>query len=180
MSLAKMGMLLVTLWDFDNIESHNIPNQHFGIAQEGQHKAVAMAEHIKLATNIEYATKGKWKNQKLAGLVFSCVDSMQVRKSILRRTVEGMFIETRMGVFHGQVFSIDPQDKKQVEFWESNWVGDDVIEEKSACGSSLTIGATAQLLSSIATWQGIRYLREEKDIPRGITASVNPYTILEL
>lgn len=178
MSLAKMGMLDVTLWDFDNIESHNISNQNFGQKLIGRNKAKAMASLIKRDTGFVYPSKGKWTGKKLSGLVFSCVDSMEVRKDLLHTMQEGMFIETRMGVYHGQIFSIDPQDKDQVAFWDSNWVGDDLIEEKSACGSSLTIGHTAQLLSSLADWQGVKYMKEEK-LPRCITASVNPYTIIE-
>ena len=177
--LSKTGILDVTLWDSDHIESHNIPNQAFDTDMEGRNKAEAMAEIVKKATGLEYQTKGFWDGEELEGMVFSCVDSMETRKKILEATKSGIFIETRMGVYHGNVYAIRPEDTEQVKFWHSQWSGDDVIEEKSACGSSLTIGATAQLLSSIAAWQGYHFMRDEKTA-RGVVACVNPYLIQEL
>lgn len=179
MQVAKMGMLNVTLWDYDQIESHNIPNQIYSNSSIGLLKVDEMQRLIKDSTGLVYDTRGKWKGEKLEGLVFSCVDSMSARKRILSKVSNGIFIETRMGVYHGQIFCIDPADKEQVAFWHSHWCGDDVIEEKSACGSSLTIGSTAQLLSSIASWQGIYYMREEP-LSRGITVSTKPYLLMEM
>ena len=164
----------------DKIESHNIPNQAFDNDMVGQNKARAMAGIIEKATGTKYKTRRRWNDQSLKGVVFSCVDSMETRKAILESMdSEGIFIETRMGVYHGEVYTIHPNDKEEVEFWHGNWKGDDLIEEKSACGTSLTIGATAQLLSSLAAWQGIHYMRGEKTA-RGLTACVNPYLIQEL
>lgn len=171
-------MLNVTLWDFDSIESHNIPNQAFGIQRVGQNKAEAMAEIVKETTGLIYPSKGIWNGEKLGSVVFSCVDSMEVRKQILESMKSGLFIEVRMGVYHGQVYSIDTSIKEDRQFWLNNYVGDDVVVEKSACGTSLTIGSTANLLSSIAAWQLIKHMRRD-EVPRCITASVNPYVIME-
>lgn len=182
-----MGILKLTLWDFDSIESHNIPNQAFDIGMVGQNKAEAMAGLVKQATGTQCEINGKWEGQKLSGIVFSCVDNMDTRKDILTSMGRGRFIETRMGVSHGQVFTINPKSKKDVEFWMSKWSPDDVIEETSACGSSLTIGATANLLSSIAAWQGIYTMnaltdksKKAEKQPRCIIACVNPYLIQEI
>ena len=169
----------VTLWDFDGIESHNIPNQAFKISEVGQNKAEAMQQIIADTCHLEYQAQGKWNGERLDGIVFSCVDSMEIRKNLLTKMKDGHFIETRMGVYHGQVYTINAKSRKERAWWRSHWVGDDIIEEKSACGTSLTIGSTANLLSSIASWQGIYVLRQEKKIARGINACVNPYIITE-
>lgn len=177
--LSKSGMLQVTLWDSDSVESHNIPNQAFGVGMVGRNKAEAMAEIVKRDTGLQYKHKGHWNGEKLGSVVFSCVDSMKVRKKILESMEKGLFIEVRMGVYHGQVFAIDTSIEEDRKFWHSHYVSDDVIEEKSACGTSLTIGNTANLLSSIAGWQLIKHMNDEK-VPRCLTACVNPYTIIEV
>jgi molybdopterin/thiamine biosynthesis adenylyltransferase len=171
-------MLKVTLWDYDVVESHNIPNQMFGVLMVGENKATAMADTIQLNTGITHAVKGKWEGEALSGVVMCCVDNMDVRRKVLESMTSGMFIEVRMGVYHGQVFSIDPEDPEACDFWMDNWCGDDVVEEKSACGTSLTIGSTAALLASIANWQLINYMNGEV-LPRKLTVSVKPYTIIE-
>lgn len=178
--LAKSGMQNVTLWDLDRISTHNIPNQHFSVDDIGKNKAVVMAEQIKRDTGMEYRVRKVWRKQSFKGLVFSCVDSMATRKAILEKMKEGMFIETRMGVYHGQIFSIDPRKEEQTKFWMGHYVGDDDVDmEVSACGTALTIGSTANLLASVATWQGIKYLNEE-DLPRGLIVSVKPHLIKEI
>lgn len=171
-------MLQVTLWDSDIVESHNIPNQAFGVGQIGKNKAKAMRAIVKRDTGLVYNTHGHWDGEPLGNVVFSCVDSMKVRKRILDSMKSGLFIEIRMGVYHGQVFSIDTSIEEDRKFWHDNYVGDDVIEEKSACGTSLTIGNTANLLSSLAGWQLIKHMNDEK-LVRCLTACVNPYTIQE-
>lgn len=176
--LSKSGMLHVTLWDSDSVESHNIPNQAFGVGMVGQNKAEAMAEIVKRDTDLDYQAKPHWNNETLRGVVFSCVDSMKVRKQILESMNKGIFIEVRMGVYHGQVFSIDTSIEEDRKFWHDHYVSDDLVEEKSACGTSLTIGNTANLLSSIAGWQLIKHMNNEK-LTRCLTACVKPYTIIE-
>lgn len=171
-------MLKVTLWDFDHVESHNIPNQAFSQSDVGKNKAEAMRERIIHDTELVYPAKDKWDGEPLSGIVFSCVDNMNVRKNILESMTGGIFIEVRMGVYHGQVFTVKHGDEEATKFWHNRWVGDDVVEEKSACGSSLTIGSTAQLLSSIASWQGIHYMNGDPTA-KCVTACVNPYTLIE-
>jgi len=172
-------MLQVTLWDSDSIESHNIPNQAFGVKMIGRNKAKAMKSIVKRDTGLNYTAKGHWNGEKLGSLVFSCVDSMEVRKQILESMESGLFIEVRMGVYHGQVFTIDTSIEEERKFWHDNYVSDDLVEEKSACGTSLTIGNTANLLSSLAGWQAIKYMNNEKP-PRCLTACVNSYAIIEV
>ena len=173
-----MGMLNVTMWDFDKIEPHNIPNQIYTNEMIGWNKTAAMQHMVKEATGLSYDIKGKWNGQKLEGLVFSCVDSMKARKDILESMGKGLFIETRMGVYHGQIYTINPKKKGDVKFWHSYYTSDDVVEEKSACGTSLTIGATANMIASYAVWQGIKYMNKEK-LTKGITVSVKPYLVME-
>lgn len=133
-----------------------------------------------LETGWNYHSKGRWDGESLDGsVVFSCVDNMEVRKKAFKSMTSGMFIEVRMGVRHGMVFAVDTALDEDRKFWEDNWYSDDVVEEKSACGTSLTIGSTANLLSSLAMWQLIRHMNEQ-NTPRQLIASVEPYTLMEV
>jgi len=138
-----------------------------------------MAQRVLNDTGLVYPTRGKWDGEPLSGaIVFSCVDSMDVRKRILDEMLHGTFIETRMGVKHGQVYTIDASIEDERTMWLDNWLPDsEMTEEVSACGTSLTIGATAQLLSSIASWQCIHVMNGQQ-VKQTITACVDPFTLM--
>lgn len=138
-----------------------------------------MAARVLHDTGLEYQTKGKWDGDYIDGsVVFSCVDNMAIRKQLLENMSRGLFIETRMGVKHGQIYTVNPTSEEDREFWLENWLPDEALkEEVSACGTSLTIGSTAQLLSSLASWQVIHHMNDNP-LERRITVCVEPYTIM--
>jgi len=81
LALAKLGIEDITVWDYDTVESHNIPNQSYGIDDIEQYKVIALQSDIETATGINIKIKPeKFTNQKLNGFVFLMVDSMTERK----------------------------------------------------------------------------------------------------
>ena len=48
MELARMGCPVLNIYDFDDVEIHNIPNQYYDNGDLGKLKAEALAEKLKL------------------------------------------------------------------------------------------------------------------------------------
>ena len=83
LQLAKLGISNITVWDFDVVEEHNIPNQLFGLPDVGHHKVIALANHVELETGLKIKIHDKkFEGGRLSGYVFLMVDSMKGRKDI--------------------------------------------------------------------------------------------------
>lgn len=154
MMLAKLGIVDVTVYDFDKIEEHNIPNQLYGIENIGRLKVQALQEDIDTATGtmINVSTQ-RFDRQRLNGIVFCMVDSMTTRKAIWEsgvkyKTAVKHYIEPRMGLDMCRVYNVDPMNPTQIARYEATLYGDDVAEELSACGNSMSVVTSAVATAS--------------------------------
>ena len=163
LQLAKLGVQDINVWDFDKVEDHNLANQLFGPEHVGMEKVVALAKIVKQLTGMDIKVKNeKVEAQRLAGIVFVLTDTMSSRKQIFDNCIKmnpnvKLMVETRMGVDLGNIYTICGTELDEIKFWESRWVEDDKISEVSACGSKITVGATASMLAAHAVWQMIRF-----------------------
>lgn len=95
LSLAKMGLTDITVYDADTVEEHNFPNQLFPIMAKGHNKALALKDLVKLFTETEIKAvpemfKGK---HELTGIVVSALDSMKGRKIIFNAVKDNPKVE---------------------------------------------------------------------------------------
>lgn len=164
MSVAKLGIENISLWDFDKIEEHNVANQLFGNNQVGKFKAATLHEMIKESTGTECMVQGKCDgDQPFGDIVFMCVDSMKVRKELWEKQVKyqpgvSLLVESRMGADSCRVYAIQPCNPQHVERYEQTIYGDEEAEV-SVCGSSISVGPTAEIVSGLAAWQFIKWWR---------------------
>jgi len=164
MSLAKLGIMNINLWDFDKIEEHNIANQLFGNGDVGEAKTDALTKMILEATGTDCYKNGRCEGDKPFGdVVFMCVDSMKVRKELWEKQVKyqpsvGLLVESRMGADSCRVYAIQPCNPQHVELYEQTLYGDEEAAT-SVCGSSISVGPTAEIVSGIAVWQFIKWWR---------------------
>lgn len=163
LALAKLGLENIHVWDFDKVEAHNIANQCYSQADIGRTKVEALKDIVKAATGMEIHTHEERVDgsQELGDVVFLLTDTMASRQEIWKRGVRykmrtKLMIETRMGTDQGRVYVINPTKPAQIKGWESTLYGDDVAEV-SACGTSISVGPTAEFLSGLAVWQLIRW-----------------------
>ena len=89
-NLARCGITKFTLWDFDTVEPHNIVNQMFNQNDVGALKVEALKNMLidinpEIKDNIEVKPDG-WKGKMMSGYIFLCVDSIELRKEIVRKT----------------------------------------------------------------------------------------------
>lgn len=165
LALAKLGVQNLHVWDDDKVESHNLANQAYDMADIGQPKTKAIARHIHDATETKVTQHGRWDRRAgrtMGEVVFVMVDSMAVRSEMFRAygrhpTVR-LLIDSRMGATHGQLLTYRPGSAASLKNYESMLFSDDDAHvEVSACGTAITVGPTAQIISGYALWSFIRY-----------------------
>lgn len=162
LQLAKLGISDITVYDFDVVEEHNIPNQLFGLSHIGLSKVVALNDYVQDQTGVALKIKNEaYTSQRLSGIVFCMVDSMKVRDEIWKRGVKGksavkLYIEPRMGLNEGRIYNVNPTDSNHWKRYEDCWYPDDEAEV-SACGTSQSVITSALLIASTCARQLINY-----------------------
>ena len=169
MSLAKLGISNIRVWDFDDVEEHNIANQLYGTSDIGKKKVEALYERIlsDTGTKIQKETiKFTGGEEQDNNIVFLLTDTMSSRKEIWKNGLKykphvQRVIETRMGSDNGRCYSVDPMDMDNISKWEQTLYDDDVAEE-SSCGTRISVGPTAGFLAELAVWQFIRWFNVDR------------------
>lgn len=112
--LAKLGVRRFTLIDPDEVDTVNLGVQGFYEAEVGQPKSAAVAGRLhSINGGIEVHERSEEYQPKMiepGSVVFSCVDSIKVRRSIFRDFRENdwpVFLDGRMSAESLQVFCID-------------------------------------------------------------------------
>ena len=152
MELARMGCPVLNLYDFDDVEIHNIPNQYYDTEDLGKLKAEALADKLKLinpniVVNVFTQAVLPTKDEEhpgidtMKGYVFLLVDSMKVRKELWEAVKKNKDIihcwESRLGSDQARVYSLD-MSVKDFSKYEMDFYEDDNAE-MSACGTSITV-----------------------------------------
>lgn len=154
--LAKLGITNITIYDFDKVEEHNVPNQAYDITNIGSSKVHSLFGVIRTSTGIDINTfNGKYTDQRLTGIVFLMVDSMTERKRIWEEAIKfkplvNLLIEPRMGIHLGRIYNVIPTDLNHIKQYEKTYYNDD-FAEVSVCGNTMSVITTAV---SIAAWCG--------------------------
>jgi molybdopterin/thiamine biosynthesis adenylyltransferase len=167
--LAKMGIQGMHIWDADVVESHNLPNQLYGLADVGKPKVEALSEYLKEIAGIEVTTHNEFVNSEtgmLGDIVFLLTDTMSSRKEIyescLKYYATQLCIETRLSATQGRVYAFNPTDLTDQMRWEKTLYSDEVAE-KSECGTSIMMGASSSMIASMAVWQFIKWVTKRDD-----------------
>lgn len=162
LALAKLGLTNITVWDFDVVEEHNVANQAFGLNEIGMFKTKALESIISETTETVIKIKNqRFINQRLAGIVFLMVDSMEERKKIWENSIKmkvavKLLIEPRMGLDVGRIYNVEPINLTHIKKYEETYYDDDVAEI-SACGTSQTVISTALGIAAWCTRQLINW-----------------------
>lgn len=165
--LAKLGVKDITVYDFDVIEEHNLPNQFYGPKAIGKTKV----EALKKAVYQQTGTVIRIENQKvdgnisLNGIVFVLTDTMSSRSEIYKEAIKmkdgvKLMVETRMGLEHGRVYCIDPTNSDHTNKYEQTLYSDDEAEV-SACGASQSVSITAIGIAQAAAWKLVKWHKGE-------------------
>lgn len=163
MQLAKLGITNIHVWDFDVVEEHNIPNQLYGIKDVGRSKVEALRDRILFDTALHINIYDKpYEGERLSGYVFMMIDTMSGRKELWEKAIKMKsairhYIEPRMGLDMARIYNVTPTNTTHIKRYEDSFYSDEEAEV-SACGTSMTVISTAQVVASYCTRQLINHI----------------------
>lgn len=119
LTLTKMGVNKLKVYDEDGVSEHNLPNQFFRKEDIGQFKVDALKQilenfnSVRIQKNCHFYT-----NQKLAETVIVATDSMASRQKVWGQFLKQFqcrnLIEARMGAEVGMVYTITKPKRSNV------------------------------------------------------------------
>lgn len=187
-SLARMGCINIHLWDFDTVSPHNITNQMFNEKDIGVSKVDAVynmmtAVDIKLKNEITIHDKG-WQGEILNGYVFLCVDSIDIRKQIVKTNEHNpnckAFFDFRMRLTDAQHYAANRDVPEEMERLIKSM--DFTHEEAkaatptSACGVELSVIYTVKTIAAVGLANFVRCV-QDREIKHMILINLDQLTI---
>ena len=147
--------------DFDIVEPKNIANQMFVQQDIGKPKVEALARILSdinpdIGDNLKLQGDG-WNGQKLSGYVFLCVDSIELRRQIVEKHFDNMFIKAmfdfRTRLTDAQHYAADWSDYTQKKNFlaSMNFSHEEAKEETpvSACNVELSVCPTVRIVCAL-------------------------------
>lgn len=168
-NLARCGVSNMVLYDFDKVESKNIVNQMFFERQVGMSKVEALAEilgdiNADCKENLTLKPEG-WQGEKLAGYVFLCPDSIEVRRDFCEKHKTNRFVkavfDVRTMLTGAQHYAANWNDMKMIDdlLATMQFSHDEVKETVSACGVTLGVATTVRVISALAVSNFINFIK---------------------
>ena len=166
--LLKMGFKNINVYDFDQIEEHNLPNQFYRECDIGDDKVSALFHaYEEYFDDVVYRLRihsGRLDDNSppLAGIILCAVDTMHSRKELYETLFKynaqsKVWIEGRLSVYGAYVYSVPYSNMKAKSEYEKTFY-DDAEAEVSACGISQTALPSAVNAASVMVMQMIEYL----------------------
>lgn len=168
-NIARFGISDMVLYDFDTVEARNVVNQLFTQEDIGRLKTEALADHIRRIDpdcRVKLVNTG-WNGQKLAGYVFLCCDTIELRQKIVdenlqNRYIKGMF-DFRTRLTDAQHYAADWSDWKSVKDFRSsmNFTHEEAASETpvSACNIPLSVAPTIRIIAAYGVANFINFIK---------------------
>lgn len=157
--LSRIGFSNMEVYDFDNIEEHNMGGQWFSKSQITMPKVDAIKEGVQAYSNIDItAINQKITSETAVGdIVFSAFDNMQARKDLFnawKKQNEGnpdaIFIDGRLSAEYMEIYCIK-NTEEDIKFYEDpNILFEDSAVEDTLCSMKQT-SHYAAMIGSIMT-----------------------------
>ena len=187
MMLARMGVPVMNIYDFDDVEIHNVPNQYYDTGDLGKLKIGALSDKLRvinpdIKVNVSDEAVTPEDISKMSGYVFLLVDSMKVRKELWEAAKANVNIinvwESRLGSDQARVYSLPIEEGKDYSRYEQDFYEDDQAEV-SACGTSITVLPVVMQTASLMIVQFIDLVMDNPVIPHFKTIFDNHYNKYE-
>lgn len=169
--LTRLGASKITLWDDDIVSGHNITNQSYYESDRNLPKVEQLAKQLKaINNNLNLKINNcKYKNQRLSGYVFLCVDNIDTRKDIvitnkINRNIKAMF-DFRMGLYDAQTYACKWKGEDINSFYDTmNFTHEEAkdILPVSPCGTSLSVLPTVMTVVSCGVSNFIKLVRDRE------------------
>lgn len=170
-NLARCGLTNFTLWDFDDVEPHNIVNQMFTQKQFGMPKVEALKQILldinpDIKDKIELEPAG-WNGRMMSGYIFLCVDSIDLRREIVEKHIDSPYVKAmfdfRTLLESAQHYAADWSNlKMKKDFLGTMQFSHEeaaVETPVSACGTTLGVATTVRLVCALGVNNYINFLK---------------------
>ncbi len=168
LTLTKMGVGNLTIFDEDGIAEHNLPNQFYRKKDIGQFKVDSLTEMVGEFCDVSLVGhKRFYSNDKLSDIVVVATDSMYSRKMVWEQFKHQdqakVFIEARMGAELGIVYCITSKSEEDVKFYESTLYSDDKVKPLACTAKSIICNV---LMISSLICRAVKALVNGEKFPR--------------
>ncbi len=165
LSLAKMGLNDIRVFDSDTIEEHNFPNQLFPLKYLGCKKTDSLESIVKDFTGVKITNNPtNYITQPLKDIVISALDTMKGRKQIYKNSLKKgdvkLLIDPRTGPELFRILTINTKLETERKFYETTLYSDREADEAPCTGRSIIYGVLA--VSAYVCRQVKRYLMNEE------------------
>lgn len=170
-NLARCGVTKMTLWDFDDVEAHNIVNQMFRQQDIGKKKVEALKDLLldinpEISDEIELKPDG-WTGKTLSGYIFLCVDNIELRRQIVEKHFDSPYVKAmfdfRTLLESAQHYAADWNDHKmKKDFLASMQFSHEEASAEtpvSACGVTLGVATTVRLVCALGVNNFINFTK---------------------
>jgi sulfur carrier protein ThiS adenylyltransferase len=144
MLLARLGVKNITVYDFDDVEDHNLGHQAYRVKDIGRKKVDALTEIIKECTDIDVVGVDQKVEKVKTDILVLAVDSMDARKTIFENSDFQFYVDGRMG---GETFNIYAGTTFEREKYEKTLYSDEDASD-APCGGK-AIGYISYLVSAL-------------------------------
>lgn len=182
--LARYGLKMFDLYDFDVVEAKNIANQMYRHKDIGRLKVEALKDLIseinpEAKSEIVIHSEG-YTDQPLSGYVFLAVDDIELRKRICEEQQYNPFIRTVVDVRTG-LYDAETRAARWSSFTDRKTLIDSMnftneqakaATPVSACGVEFGVAPTVRMVCTLAVTNFMNYLLGN-DLSRLIL--VNPF-----
>lgn len=192
-ALVELGITNISVYDFDNVEAHNLANQVYNYMDIGQTKVSALRNWYIAKTGFAPPSKMEFHGARvgvhfpakpLDGFVFLLTDTVESRKQIFDIYLHAeqcgqikRVIETRMAALHGTIMHFDPNDADQAQRWLKS-LPNEKTTEVSACGSPISVGTTASIIANLAVQQYMWLCENPAGADSRINVQLRPLSVV--
>lgn len=169
--LTRLGCTNFCLYDFDTVEEKNVANQMYFAKDNGRTKLEAIREQMELINpqvKIRCYTNG-YTGQALGGYVFLAVDSIELRKEIVKENLINpnilLVMDFRMRLADAQHYAADWTNEKQKQNLLATMNFSDEDADKStpvsACGTTLSVLPTIKVITALGVSNFINFIKNQ-------------------
>lgn len=152
LSLAKMGLVDITVWDHDEVSIVNMNCQFYPLDSIGKPKVQALQEMVHRFTGTKInAVNKKYEGEALSGIVINALDNMATRSLIFkeRSPMIRWIVDPRMSLEQASLNVCDLHSLESIKQYEKSLYSDDAaIQERCTAKSTIY---TANLIAGLVS-----------------------------
>ena len=173
-NLVRLGLTNIILWDMDTVCSHNLANQIFRAKDVGLPKVEALLDILsEINPDIKNTATIKpegWNGEMMSGYVFLCVDSIELRREIVKKHFNNMNIKAvfdfRTLLESAQHYAADWKNykMKQTLLDSMQFSHEEASEETpvSACGITLGVAPTVRVIVGFGVANFVNFVKNNE------------------